>query len=276
MTGRLQVQVLPPRAISAFFSGPAPTCRPKRCRDGDDPRQSVSGRTLFTAVKLAPPGNCRAALSHKTAGMSPAAGATALVQRREGGGNHQHVLLHEGLARLPALRRPDAFLAGLFSDREALGRVLVRPDVAPTVEAAEFRVPSEGQRRELHAVGDLCAPAIDDAGDAAWLQGVEADLVETAELARFELRRKRRRQKDFALLLDDEFAGVGRPALQLLRLGADAGALLEILVGPDMDDPVQRADLGVPEGGERRQLGPHRNAAPNRSSNWPTVPGCSV
>jgi len=25
-----------------------------------------------------------------------------------------------------------------------------------------------------------------------------------------------------------------------------------------MDDPVQRADLGVPEGGERRQLGPHR------------------
>src|SRR5205823_14732312 len=118
-----------------------------------------------TAVKLAPPGNCRAALSHKTAGMSPAAGATALVQRREGGGNHQHVLLHEGLARLPTLRRPDAFLAGLFSDREALGRVLVRPDVAPTVEAAEFRVPSEGQRRELHAVGDRCAPAIDDAGD---------------------------------------------------------------------------------------------------------------
>src|SRR5947207_925231 len=73
-------------------------------------------------------------------------------------------------------------------DREALGRVLVRPDVAPTVEAAEFRVPSEGQRRELHAVGDRCAPAIDDARDAAWLQGIEADLVETTELARFELR----------------------------------------------------------------------------------------
>src|SRR5947207_9769917 len=217
MMGRLQVQVLPPRAISAFFSGPAPTCRPKRRRDGDDRRQSVSGRTLFTAVKLAPPGNCRAALSHKTAGMmSPAAGATALVQRREGGGNHQHVLLHEGLARLPALRRPDAFLAGLFSDREALARVLVRPDVAPTVEAAEFRVPSEGQRRELHAVGDRCAAAVDHAGDAAWLQGIEADLVETAELAGFELRRKRRRQKDFALLLDDKFAGVRRPALQLL------------------------------------------------------------
>src|SRR5438132_12929819 len=116
--------------------------------------------------------------------MSPAGRATALVQRREGGGNHQHVLLHEGLARLSTLRRPDTFLAGLFADREALGRVLVRPDVAPAVEPAEFRVPGEGQRRQLHAIGDRCAPAIDDAGDAAWLQGVEADLVEPAELAR--------------------------------------------------------------------------------------------
>ena len=56
----------------------------------------------------------------------------------------------------------------------------------------------------------------------------------------------------------DELADVGRPALELLRLGADAGALLEALIGPDMDDPVQRADFGVPEGGERRQLRPRR------------------
>src|SRR5438132_9977234 len=160
--------------------------------------------------------------------------------------------------RLSTLRRPDAFLAGLFADREALGRVLVRPDVAPAVEAAEFRVPGEGERRQLDALGDRCAPAIDNARDAARLQGVQADLIETANVARFELRRKRRRQKNFALLVDDEFTGVGRPALQLLRLGADAGALLEILVRPDMDDPVQRADLGVPEGGEWRQLGAHR------------------
>src|SRR5204863_6574400 len=122
------------------------------------------------------------------------------MQRREDGGNDQHVLLHEGLARLSTLRRPDAFLAGLFADGEALGHVLVRPDVAPAVEPAEFRVPGEGERRQLDAIGDRCTPAIDDAGDAAWLQGVEADLIETAELARFELRRKR--QKDFAFLLD--------------------------------------------------------------------------
>src|SRR5438874_1854053 len=166
MMGRLQVQVLPACNFRVFFLGGR---LPLVARSGIETATIPANRS---AVKLAPPGNCRAALSHKTAGMSPAAGVTALVQRREGGGNHQHVLLHEGLARLPTLRRPDAFLAGLFSDREALGRVLVRPDVAPTVEAAEFRMPSEGQRRELHAVSDRCAPAIDDAGDAAWLQGI--------------------------------------------------------------------------------------------------------
>src|ERR1700730_12797751 len=148
------------------------------------------------------------------------------MQRRESGGNHQHVLLHERLAGLTTAWRPDAVLAGLFADREAFGRVLVRPDVAPAVEAAEFRVPGEGERRQLDALGDCCAPAIDNARDAARLQGVEANLVETAKLARFELRRKRRRQKNFALLLDDEFTGVGRPALPLLRLGAAPGGLL--------------------------------------------------
>jgi len=110
------------------------------------------------------------------------------VQRREGGRNDQHVLLHEGLAWLTTAWRPDAVLAGLFSDREALRRILVRPDVAPAVEPAEFRMPGEGQRRQLDSLGDRRAPAIDDARNAARLQGVETDLIETAELARFELR----------------------------------------------------------------------------------------
>src|ERR1700686_5052466 len=125
--------------------------------------------------------------------MTPQGRASPLEQRPECGGYHQHVLLLEGRPGLTAAGWPDAVLAGLFADREALGRVLVRPDVAPAVEAAEFRVPGEGERRQLDALGDRCAPAIDDAGDAAWLQGVKADLVEPAELARFELRRKRRR-----------------------------------------------------------------------------------
>ena len=90
-------------------------------------------RFCSSAVKFAPPGNDRAALSHNLR-EGPRREIDRLVQRREGGGNDQHVLLHEGLAGLTTAWRPDAVLAGLFADREALGRVLVRPDVAPAVE----------------------------------------------------------------------------------------------------------------------------------------------
>src|SRR5271165_509937 len=192
---------------------------------------------------------------------TPAAGL-ALVQRREGCRDDQHVLLLQGNARLAAARRPDALVAGTFADCEALGGVLVGPDVAPAVEPAEFGIPGAGQGRQFDALGDLGAPAVDHAGNAARLQRVGADFVEVAELARLELRRERRRQEDLALLLGDEFADVRRPALELLRLGADAGPLLETVIGPYMDHPVQRADLGVPEGGERRELRPRRERLP--------------
>src|ERR1700738_1445548 len=180
------------------------------------------------------------------------------MQRREGCRDDQHVLLLQGSAGLPAARRPHAFVTGTFADREALGGILVGPDMAPAVEPAELGVPGAGQRRQFDALGDLGAPAVDDAGNAARLQRVGSDLVEVAELARLELRRERRRQEDLALLLGDEFADVAWPALELLRLRADAGPLLETVVGPHMDHPVQRADLGVPEGGERRELRPRR------------------
>src|SRR5260370_37507919 len=62
-------------------------------------------------------------------GLSP----VPLPQRRERGRDDQRILLDQGLAGLPAARRPDAFLAGLFAHREAVGRVLVGPDVAPAV-----------------------------------------------------------------------------------------------------------------------------------------------
>jgi hypothetical protein len=45
------------------------------------------------------------------------------VQRREGRRDDQHVLLLQGNARLPATRRPDAFVAGTFADRETLGSI---------------------------------------------------------------------------------------------------------------------------------------------------------
>ena len=47
---------------------------------------------------------------------------------------------------------------------------------------------------------------------------------------------------------------LGRPVGVLAGLGADAVALLHVLVAPDVDDLVQRADFGVPEGGDGRVL----------------------
>src|ERR1700736_4433729 len=123
------------------------------------------------------------------------------MQRREGCRDDEHVLLLQGSAGLTAARWPDAFVAGTFADREALGGILIGPDVAPAVEPAELGIPGAGQGRQFDALGDLGAPAVDDAGNAARLQRVGADLIEVAELARLELRRERRRQENFALLI---------------------------------------------------------------------------
>src|SRR5258708_22630685 len=116
----------------------------------------------------------------------------------------------------------------------------------------------EDQRRQFQALTDLGAPTIDLARDAARLQRVDADLVKPAELARFEFRRERRRQKDLALLADDKLADIRRPAFELGRFSTHFRAFLEALIRPDMNDLIQRPDFGVPEGGERRQFGPCR------------------
>ena len=74
-----------------------------------------------------------------------------LVQRR-GGWHHQHILLFDHHVRASAGgRQPDPLGAGLLADAEALGRVLVGPDVTPFVEPAEFGIPRADQRRKLDA-----------------------------------------------------------------------------------------------------------------------------
>src|SRR5262249_35812429 len=55
---------------------------------------------------------------------------------------------------------------------------------------------------------------------------------------------------------DDELPDLRRPVRILRRLCADARALGEVLIAPHVDDLVQGADFGVPEGGERRVLLP--------------------
>lgn len=70
--------------------------------------------------------------------------------------------------------------------------------------------------------------------------------------ARLEMRREGRGMEDLGLHIEDEVGDPGRPDLGRHGLGADAIALGGVLVGPDMDDLVERADLGPPEAGQTR------------------------
>jgi hypothetical protein len=53
-------------------------------------------------------------------------------------------------------------------------------------------------------------------------------------------------------LIHDELLDPGRPGAVLDGGGANARALLEVLVWPDVNDLVERAELGMPERRERR------------------------
>src|SRR3954451_8238981 len=107
-----------------------------------------------------------------------------LAQGRERGWDDQHVLLRDHAARGSALGRPDAILARLFANIEALLRVLIRPDVAPAVEASEFGMAGKDQRRTFGAFPDCGAPAVDLLGDRARTHRIDADFVEVAVLGR--------------------------------------------------------------------------------------------
>jgi hypothetical protein len=97
---------------------------------------------------------------------------------------------------------------------------------------------------------DLVRPALDQAGDAARDQSILADFEQRPDVAGGQRRAERRGGEHLALLADHEFADIRRPAWLFGRGGAHVGAVLEAVVGPDVDDLVQRADFGVKEGGE--------------------------
>src|SRR6266480_559900 len=81
-----------------------------------------------------------------------------LLQRREGGGQENLVLLRQqpvGSAR----RRPDALLPRLVPHLRARIEARVRPDMHEAVGRAEFDAPGEHDGRELHALGELRLPA---------------------------------------------------------------------------------------------------------------------
>src|SRR5258707_7651760 len=101
------------------------------------------------------------------------------MQRRELGRDDEHVLLADELAA--GRRRPGAGFAGLVADAEALGGILVGPDMDPLVERAELGMPAEGERREFLPALDPLGPFLDDSRSGTRQHRVGADLVEIAE-----------------------------------------------------------------------------------------------
>ena len=96
-------------------------------------------------------------------------------------------------------------------------------------------------------------PYDDLLGDAG-LHRVGADLVEITMLPRREGRTEGGCVDDLALHLDHEFLDLGRPVRDRLR--THPGAVLEIVIRPDVDDVVERPDFGMKESAERRYLDP--------------------
>src|SRR5260370_42560795 len=71
-------------------------------------------------------------------------------------------------------------------------------------------------------------------------------------LPRCESRAERSRIDDLAFHLDDEFLDLWRPVRDGLR--THPSPVLEIVIGPDVNDLVQWPDFGMKEGTERRHL----------------------
>src|SRR5918993_585073 len=192
--------------------------------------------------------------------LSCSSGPENLTQRRPARRHGELVLLLEQGHALVPRRRPDARLHRLGAARLAIGHVLVGPDMDPLVERADVGEAREDQRRDGRPRLDQRRPCLDHLGDGAGAVGVGAELVDGAMLARLEVRRERRGMEDLALHLQDVVGDLGRPHAGPDRLGADVVAFVDVLVRPDMDDLVERADLGAPEAAEARQLGARRHA----------------
>ncbi len=109
------------------------------------------------------------------------------------------------------------------------------------------------QRRELDPPFDLFGPALDDRRRRPGKHRIGADLVEIAVLPRRESRAERRGNDDLAFHLDDEFLDLWWPVRD--GLAPHPGPVLEIVIGPNVDNFVQWPDFSVKESAERRHLG---------------------
>src|SRR5206468_11463122 len=128
----------------------------------------------------------------------------------------------------------------------------VGPDVDEAVGAAKLHAAREHDGRELRALADLGLPALRRVRQRARFQGVVTELVDRAQLPGTGLGDERERHDDLGTHLADELLDLRRPVRLFRGLTPDARAIGEVFVPPDVDDLVERPDLGVQEG---RQLG---------------------
>ena len=179
-----------------------------------------------------------------------------LLQRRERRRHDDLVLLLNQLVVAAAFldgflaRGPQAGRLRFLADFLALVEAVVRPDVLERVDLAELAVPHRGHRPELETHVDRGFPVLLDGRELAAGEVIGADLEERSLLADRDRLHEREGDHDLGLLRDDEFGDLRGPHLVLDGGFADLVALFHVLVAPDVDDLVERADLGVPESGE--------------------------
>src|SRR5690348_13954673 len=97
----------------------------------------------------------------------------------------------------------------------------------------------------------------DRLGGAALSRGLATASRERGSAAASVQRRESGRNGEHVLLLQQQVAAAARrrPDATLHRLGTDALALARILVGPDVDPLVERAELAREGADQRRELG---------------------
>src|SRR5262249_56197951 len=130
----------------------------------------------------------------------------------------------------------------------------VRPDVDEAIRLTEFDPTGHDQRRQLRPLRNLRFPALGGVGQGARLERVVAQLEDRSDLAGPHIGQKGEWDEDFRLHRANDLRNLRWPVRVLGRFAADPGTLGQIAVGPDVDDFVQRPDLGVQEGGELRVI----------------------
>src|SRR5262249_8836105 len=143
-------------------------------------------------------------------------------------------------------------LTGGLTHAGALGEILVHPDVDEFIQPAELARPARRQGRELLPRLNGCAPPLQHLWDVALAVGVGPHLIHVpdAVVPAAQGVHKGRRIHNLGFLFHDQVPTAGEPLPfgVLSQRGAHRRALLQVIVGIDVDDLIERPELGMPEG----------------------------